>query len=259
MDIAIIGGTGVDEMPEFVSGQPELIATRFGDAIVLRTVEDGRTLYFLPRHGLDHAVGPSEINYRAQIAALKSLGVGAVIGVCAVGSLRVDVVPGSFAVLGDFVDLTRHRICTFFDEPAGPPAHTDFTQPYCPWVSKALTDACADTHADCTPSAIYIGVDGPRYETPAEIRLYASWGGDVIGMTNVPEVVLAREAGLCYGALGVVTNMAAGLGASPLGHDDVRSAVAAAKPRLQAILRSALGRLGDRGICNCRSNTKLVL
>ena len=240
MDIAIIGGTGIDEMPEFTSGKPESITTRFGDAIVLPNIVDGRSLYFLPRHGLDHAIPPSRINYRAQIAALKSLGVGAVIGICAVGSLRIGVVPGSFVVLGDFIDLTRHRICTFFDDPTGPPAHTDFTEPYCPWVSKALTDACGDTGADCTPYAIYIGVDGPRYETPAEIRLYASWGGDVMGMTNVPEAVLAREAGLCYGALGVVTNMAAGLGTTSLGHDDVRSAVADRQARAAGY--PALGR-----------------
>ena len=240
MNIAIIGGTGMDEMPEFNSGKAELVCTRFGEATVLRSTFGGGVLYFVPRHGSNHATPPSQINYRAQIAALKKLGVDAVIGVCAVGSLRGNIVPGSFAVLGDFIDVTRRRACTFFDDPGGPLAHTDFTEPYCPRVSQALTDACYQTGGDCRPNAVYVGVDGPRYETPAEIRLYAAWGGDVIGMTNVPEVVLAREAGLCYGAIGVVTNPAAGLGTSPLGHDDVRSAVARAGPRLHAVLRSAL-------------------
>ncbi|MGB9619754.1 MAG: MTAP family purine nucleoside phosphorylase, partial [Armatimonadota bacterium] len=199
MRIGVIGGTGVDELPELTRGRVVQVATRFGSAVLVETQFAGAELVFVPRHGPDHSVPPSLVNYRAQTAALKKTGVRRVIGVCAVGSLTSDLPPGSFAVLVDFIDLTKRRVSTFFDEPGQPVAHTDFTQPYCPELSKALVEACGARAVQFEPRAIYAGVEGPRYETPAEVKLYASWGAHVVGMTNVPEVVLAREAGLCYG------------------------------------------------------------
>ncbi|MCL5105225.1 MAG: MTAP family purine nucleoside phosphorylase [Armatimonadetes bacterium] len=257
MNLAIIGGTGIDEMPEFTSGSSTLVSTRFGDARVIECDTEIGRLLFLPRHGGDHSVPPSLVNYRSNIAALKKLGAERVIGVCAVGSLRTELGAGSFVVFGDFIDQTKRRIDTFFDQPGEPVAHTDLTNPYCPEVSGALAQACIDEKVPFEPDAVYVGVEGPRYESPAEIRLYASWGGDVIGMTNLPEVVLAREAGLCYGALGIVTNLASGLCPTPLAHDEVRAAMISTGLSLRSILRRASKAMPKTRGCACSSNTAL--
>ena len=245
MSVAIIGGTGMDEIEAFSAGKVLLVSTRFGEVqIIESSIRQGT--YFLPRHGLEHCVPPAQINYRAQMAALKSLGVDCAIGVCAVGSLNVKIQTGCLVILGDFIDLTRHRAYTFFNDERGPVVHTDFTEPYCPEISKTLEKACVAVGVDVYLGAVYVGVDGPRYESPSEIKLYASWGGDVIGMTNLPEVVLAREAGVCYGALGVSTNLAAGLSDLP-------------SKQLQDVINSALQLIPEQTSCNCANNKGLIL
>jgi 5'-methylthioadenosine phosphorylase len=244
--VAIIGGTGLDEMPGFVSGDTLEVTTRFGSEQVIRCS--------LPRHGVRHSTPPHTINYRAQIAGLKKLGVESVVGVCSVGSLRPDLRPGSLAVLGDLIDFTKRRADTFFEAGEGV-THTDFSHTYCPEVSAALVEACRQSGLAFKVDAVYVGVEGPRYETPAEVRLFASWGGDVVGMTNVPEAILAREAGLCYGALAVVTNLATGLESGPLSHDDVREAVGESMERLFAVLTLAAPMAGGPRACSCRSQS----
>ncbi len=258
-DLAVIGGTGLDELLVLESSRTQRVTTRFGSADVIIGSLDGTELVFIPRHGLDHSVPPSLINYRAQIAGLKSLGVRRAIGVAAVGSLRPELCSGSFAVLGDFIDLTKRRIDTFFDEPGMAVMHTDLTEPYCPEVSAALAQACTDEGVRFQQDAVYVGVEGPRYETPAEVRLYASWGGHVVGMTNVPEVVLAREAGLCYGAIAVVSNLACGLSPAPLAHDEVRAAVAQSCSSLMRIIQRALRHLPSTQQCSCATNMGLTV
>ncbi len=258
MRLAVIGGTGVDEMAGLTGGERITVATRFGSVTVIAAELGGRSLVFVPRHGIGHSLAPSSINYRGQIAALHKIGVTRVIGVCAVGSLTRSLPAGSFAVLNDFIDLTRHRPVTFYDDATGPVVHTDFTRPYCPQVRESLVSACSDAGVSCEPGAVYVGVDGPRYETPAEIRLYASWGGHVIGMTNVPEVILAREAGLCYGALAIVSNLAAGLSPGPLSHDEVRSAVKSAGESLSSILGRAIESIPNECRCGCKSSVPVV-
>lgn len=259
MEIALIGGTGLDELVGRQSGQVVTITTRFGSADVILTDFDGTDIVFIPRHGLDHSIPPSQVNYRAQIAALKKLEVCRVIGVAAVGALRLDIRPGSFAVLGDFLDFTKRRIDTFFDEPKGGAVHTDFTVPYCPEVSAALIRGCREERVDFLENAVYLAVEGPRYETPAEIRLYSSWGAHVVGMTNVPEVVLAREAGLCYGAIAVVANPASGLSPTPLSHEDVRAVVKETGASLQSVLKKAIRAIPQERRCLCATNTALLL
>ncbi len=259
MKIAIIGGTGVDELDFWAGGSPQHIATRFGDVDLIEMRIGETDLIFLPRHGMSHSTPPSQINYRAQIAALKKIGADAVISVCAVGSLKADLRPGSVAVLSDFIDLTKHRQDTFFDGEDGSVTHTDFTLPYCPTVSKALVCACDNESVTYRPNTIYVGVDGPRYETPAEIRLYSSWGGDVIGMTNLPEAVLAREAGLCYGAIAIVTNLACGISPTPLNHNEVRAAIVSASKKLEAILKYAVTIIHEKRDCSCRNNQNLII
>jgi 5'-methylthioadenosine phosphorylase len=257
MRLAIIGGTGIDEMDCFAAGSRASVCTRFGCAEIVQGRMGDQDIIFVPRHGAHHSIPPALINYRAQIAALRKLEVDATIGVCAVGSLRTDLPAGSFAVMSDFIDLTKRRMDTFFDSQDGPVVHTDFTQPYCPIISDVLRRSCAGTGALFEANAIYVGVEGPRYETPAEIRLYASWGGHVIGMTNLPEAILAREAGLCYGALGVVTNLASGLSPTRLSHDEVREAMAVSSETLKAVLTRALGAIPETRECGCRCNDSL--
>jgi 5'-methylthioadenosine phosphorylase len=255
--IAIIGGTGIDEISDF--GAIVTVTTPYGPAEIVEAQLCGARFLFVPRHGIQHSVPPGLINYRAQIAALKTMKVDRIIGVCAVGSLTHDLPARSLAILGDFIDLTKKRADTYFDEPSGPAIHTDFTEPYCPEVSGALRDACRDEGVHFKTDAVYVGVEGPRYETPAEIKLYASWGGHVIGMTNVPEVILAREAGLCYGALSIVSNLACGLSPTPLSHDDVRSAVASAAQTLANVLRKAMKGLPETRECTCADNIGLIV
>jgi 5'-methylthioadenosine phosphorylase len=256
-NIAVIGGTGIDEVVGL--GEVTTVDTRFGKADVVEAALNDASFLFVPRHGIDHATPPSLINYRAQIAALKSIGIRRVIGLCAVGSIRRDLMPGSFVVMSDFIDLTKKRTDTFFDEPERGVVHTDFTQPYCPEISMALIEACKKCDVDHFENAVYVGVEGPRYETPTEIRLYGSWGGDVIGMTNVPEVILAREAGLCYGALGVVTNQASGLSPTPLSHEEVRAVVASSSQKLADIMKQTLDMIPKTAQCACQTNTGLIL
>lgn len=259
MSIAVIGGTGIDEVAGLVAGSAERVGTRLGEAELFRTSIGGVPIVFMPRHGREHSVAPSRINYRAQIAALKKIGVSRIVAVCAVGSLRADLGPGTFAVLGDFLDLTRRRESTFFEEPDGPVVHTDFSVPYCPEVSSALAGACESENHPHIEGAVYVGVDGPRYESPAEIRLFGSWGGDVIGMTGLPEAVLAREAGICYGSLAVVTNAAAGASSAPISHDEVREAMRLAGPKLLAVVSHAVSSIPSARGCACGSNTALCL
>ena len=259
MRIGLIGGTGVDEMPWLAGGSLSVVETRWGAAAAIESRVGGSGVVFIPRHGKEHQTPPSRINYRAQIAALKKLAVDAVISVCAVGSLQAALVPGSFAILSDFIDLTKRREDTFFDGDSAPVVHTDFTQPYCPAVSSVIERACTEAGVDFYSRATYVGVEGPRYESPAEIRLYASWGGEVIGMTNLPEVVLAREAGLCYGAIAVVTNLACGICPTPLHHTEVRQAMADAAYKLQEVIAEAIAAMPEKAACNCAANCQLAI
>ncbi len=259
MTVGVIGGTGIDEIADFVSGKPVVVRTRFGEAQLVEGRLGRCDMLFLPRHGPGHALPPRHINYRAHIAALKKSGAQRVFAVCAVGSLSRDIEPGSLAILADFIDLARHRPDTFFDDPHGPVVHTDFTQPYCPEISAALASACSQHDVSHEPTAVYVGVDGPRYETPAEIRLFSSWGGHVIGMTGLPEATLAREAGLCYGAVAVVANLAAGISPTPLTPAEIRGAVVAAGDRVRAVLETAADTIPETRRCACPTNTSLVL
>lgn len=259
MRLAMIGGTGIDEMAGFRSGRMTRIDTRYGTADVLDCEFAGQPIVFLPRHGVEHSLLPSQINYRAQIAALKKIGVDRVIGISAVGSLKPELTAGSFAVLSDFIDMTKCRQFTFFDHPDSPVVHTDFTCPYCPEICAALRNACESERVIFEPEATYLAVEGPRYETPAEVRLFSSWGAHVVGMTNVPEVVLAREAGLCYGAIAIVANLACGLAERPLSHIEVRAAIKSAGVRLGAILANAINAIPIHIECGCSSNGLSIL
>ncbi|MGQ9456134.1 MAG: MTAP family purine nucleoside phosphorylase [Armatimonadota bacterium] len=259
MHIAIIAGTGIDELPEFATGKHLETETRFGKADLIETRFAGQDIVFVPRHGIGHLIPPSLINYRAQIAALKKYEITRIISVCAVGSLVQELESGSVAILSDFIDMTKQRPVTFFDEENGPVVHTDFSEPYCPELRTVLGNACKKLNVQFLQEAVYVGVEGPRYETPAETRLFASWGGHVVGMTNVPEVVLAREAGLCFAGLAIVANLACGLSSNRLSHYEVRKTIIDASKVVISILEEAVKNVPAEANCSCRLNASLIV
>ncbi|MBV9851293.1 MAG: MTAP family purine nucleoside phosphorylase, partial [Armatimonadetes bacterium] len=186
MRIAVIGGTGFGE--SLIAGTPETVETEYGAALVTRgDLGGGRELAFLARHGPGHRLPPHLINHRANVAALRDLGVRAVFATAAVGSLRRVLAPGDYVLLDDFLDFTQGGAVTFFDAP-GNVRHTDFVRPYDPALRETLLrEADDDLRPRLHPRGTYLCLSGPRYETPAEVRLFASWGADVVGMTGAPE------------------------------------------------------------------------
>ena len=204
--IGIIGGSGLYSMAGLTDTREVRVKTPFGDpsdAIVVGTLE-GRRVAFLARHGRGHRFSPSEINYRANICALKMLGVEQVISVSAVGSLREEVPPLDFLVPDQFFDRTRGRTATFFG--GGIVAHVGFDKPTCARLSERLAGACDRIGVKVHRGGTYICMEGPQFSTLAESNTYRRMGFDVIGMTNVTEAKLAREAELCYATFAMVTD-----------------------------------------------------
>jgi 5'-methylthioadenosine phosphorylase len=205
--IGIIGGSGLYNIEGLENVKELNVETPFGrpsDKFATARFE-GKDVVFLPRHGKGHTIPPSGLNYRANIFAMKKLGVDRIISVSAVGSLKKEIEPLDMLVVSQFVDRTNQaRPATFFDN--GIVAHIPFAEPVCPRLSKTLLDAGNRTGARMHPGGTYINMEGPAFSTMAESYLYKSWGMDVIGMTNMPEARLAREAEICYATLAMVTD-----------------------------------------------------
>jgi len=236
--IAIIGGTGFGQ--SLVAGTPETLHTPYGTASVTRApLSPDLELIFLARHGAGHSLPPHRINHRANIAALRDLDVAGVFATAAAGSLRLEIAPGDCVILDDFLDLTKGEVMTFFDQP-GQVRHTDFTQPYDPVLRHALAET-QPSELTVHPRGTYLCLSGPRYETPAEVKLFATWGADVVGMTGAPEAILCREARLRYAGVALATNYGTGLitGAT-LSHAEVEAEMAARRDALAAWLLQAV-------------------
>lgn len=207
--LAVISGTGLEDFPLMAGARAESLATPYGEAVVYHQQYEGSELVLLPRHGKEHGVPPHLINYRANISALRQLGVDEVIAFFCVGSLRADWAPGSLALCSQFIDLTWGRESSFSE--LGRVIHTDLSTPFCPRLGRQLSVAAQTAGLKLEQDAVYVCTQGPRLETAAEIRAYRSWGGDLVGMTAVPETPLCREAGLCYAGVAVVANYGAGM------------------------------------------------
>jgi 5'-methylthioadenosine phosphorylase len=205
-EIGIIGGSGLYHMPGLTNGREEQISTPFGDPSDWLTFGDlaGRKVVFLARHGRGHHIMPSDINFRANVYAMKQVGVSAILSISAVGSLKEEHRPGMFLVPDQFIDRTYARRSTFF----GPDivAHVSMADPVCPEVSSAMMSGCGSSGVEAKRGGTYVCMEGPQFSTKAESNLYRSWGADVIGMTNLQEAKLAREAEICYGTLAMVTD-----------------------------------------------------
>lgn len=180
-----------------------------------------REIVFLSRHGRDHATPPHLVNYRANIWALRKLGVRKILATAAVGSLSSNFRLGELVLLDQFLDFTKSRPQTFYEGGKQGVLHVDMTEPYCSAVRQVIMDASEQLGFAVKNGACYVCTEGPRFETPAEIRMFQRLGADLVGMTSVPEVVLARELGMCYASIGMVTNEAAGIATHPLTHAEV--------------------------------------
>ncbi|NLJ99916.1 MAG: S-methyl-5'-thioinosine phosphorylase, partial [Clostridia bacterium] len=211
----------------------------------------GRRIAFLTRHGGEHTVPPHLVNYRANITALKEVGVKKIIATAAVGSLNTDMKPGDLVILDQFIDFTKGRPLTFFEGGSRGVVHTDMTTPYCPELSRQLKKYGEMPGVKVHPQGVYICTEGPRFETPAEIKMYGMLGGDLVGMTNVPEVVLAREKGICYAATAIVTNFAAGISPTPLSHQEVVEAMETSVAHVRDLLKSSISGLPRDYECPC--------
>lgn len=209
MPVAIIAGTLMYDLPGMTLVERET-ETIYGNVLLYDVQEAGIELVYLPRHGLEHDTPPHEINYRANLKALANLGVKRVLAVNAVGSINVQISPLDLVVLSDFLDFTSNREATFFDGGDSGVEHVDMSDPYCPYLRERLLRLAARYDTRIHPRGVYVCTNGPRLESPAEIKMFDLLGGDVVGMTGLPEAVLARELDICYASVGFSINWAAG-------------------------------------------------
>lgn len=251
-DIAVIGGSGLYSLLDGIHGE-QRVDTPFGapsDTITVGQVS-GRRVAFLPRHGRDHSLPPHRIPYRANLWALRSLGVRQVLAPCAVGGLSADLGPGSFVLPDQLVDRTSGRERTFVDAGA---AHVNFADPYCPAGRQAIrgtADACGLAMAD---GGTMVVIDGPRFSTRAESRWYAACGGTVINMTGAPEAALARELALCYTTIALVTDLDAGVeGDHGVTQEEVFRVFKDNTERMRTLLLAAITNLPRERDCPCRA------
>ena len=254
MSFAVIGGTG---FYDFFSGEVATVEveTPYGAVTMERGRVEGVEVIFLPRHGQGHSVPPHRINYRANVVALRDLGVKNILASAAVGTMRETMPPGSLAALTQFLDFTRGRASTFYDGADGKVVHTDMTQPYCSHLREELLAAAQVLGEQLHPEAVYVCAEGPRFETPAEIRMFQKFGGDLVGMTGVPEVVLAREAGMCYASVAIATNWAAGVSPEKIAHKEVSDLMEQHTPRVAALFKHVIRTHAEIG-CVCRELPK---
>ena len=258
--VGVIGGSGLYEM-EGLKGVKEVkIKTPFGnpsDAYITGKL-GGVKMVFLPRHGRGHRILPSDLNFRANIYGMKKLGVTHIISVSAVGSMREDIKPGHIVVADQFFDRTKGRVSTFFGN--GIVGHVEFADPVCPNLSNVLYGAGKDVGATIHKGGTYICIEGPQFSTRAESKIYRKWGVDVIGMTNIPEAKLAREAEICYATLALSTDYDCWHETEEsvtieMILDTLKRNVATAK----GIIKASVSKISDQRVCKCATAMKYAV
>ena len=249
--IAVIAGTGVYD-PNIMTGiQDETVSTPYGDVQLSVGNYRGKPLAFMNRHREDHSVPPHLVNYRANIAALKKLGVKNVLATAAVGSLNPAMQPGHFIFVDQFLDFTKCRQQTFFEGGASGVLHLDMTNPYCPELRETLQRASRSLGFTSHPAGTYVCCEGPRFETAAEIKMYRLLGGDLVGMTSVPEATLAREAEMCYATIAMITTYAAGISPTRLTHQEVLDMMLQNGENIRKLIMQAVAWLDLDRECQC--------
>ncbi|WP_031515326.1 S-methyl-5'-thioadenosine phosphorylase [Desulfofalx alkaliphila] len=253
VSMAIIGGTGVYD-PNILSNIRDVtVDTPYGQVTVKVGEYQGREVAFMNRHGAGHSVPPHLINYRANIAGLKILGVKSILATAAVGSLNTAMKPGDFVFVDQFLDFTKSRVQTFFEGGEQGVIHADVTEPYCAEMRKIMAQVAEKNGLSYHQGGVYVTTEGPRFETPAEIKMYRQLGGDLVGMTSVPEVVLAREAEMCYATVCMVTNFAAGISPTNLTHQEVLDVMAENAANLRQLAMGTMALLAPDRQCTCHT------
>ena len=243
LEAAIIGGVA---FPSDNSYEELEVATPYGKVSVLISVIGDRNVALISRHsGVDRHVPPHMINYRANIYAIHELGIRKLISTNSVGTMKNHPV-GSFFLADDFIDLTKNRPSTFFNDRT---VHVDVSEPYCPDIRGRLKESLENRNLGFS-EGVYVCTEGPRFETKAEIRMMRQFG-DVVGMTGLPEAVLAKELNMCYASICTVTNDACGLGGSKMTVSEVLDTLASANGKLQAVLADAISSFPQNSSCNC--------
>lgn len=245
--IAIIGGSGVKSL---IRGEEKVLGTPYGPTPVMTIGEvGGRPAIFLPRHGESHSNPPHKVNYRANIWGLRNLEVERIIATNAVGAIDQELSPGEIVVPSDLVDMTKSRPGTFYDD--SPVTHIDVSQPYCPKIREVLMTVASASGRSLHKEMVMACTEGPRYETPAEIRMLQGMGCGIVGMTGAPEAFLARELEICYASISFVSNMAAGLQRT-LSAREVEEKGRETSQVLSKIISGAIERIPEsRRDCNC--------
>lgn len=239
--IGIIGGSGVYEITNKADNiEKKLIKTEYGEVEVSILDIFDKKVAFIPRHAAGHSIPPHKINFRANIDALKEVGVTQIIATNSVGSMNLEMPPGSFVIPNDFLDFTENRDKTYYENHV---VHIDVTEPYCNRL-KDVINSCGDVITGGT----YVCTQGPRFETPAEIKMFKLLGGDLVGMTGVPEVTLARERAICYNSICIVSNYASGISEDNLTIDEVFEMVKSKENELLNLIYEVIKKLDD---CDC--------
>jgi 5'-methylthioadenosine phosphorylase len=248
-DVAVIGGSGLYELLD--GAENHTVETPYGapsDEITVASV-GGKRVAFLPRHGKDHRFPPHLIPYRANLWALRSIGARQILAPCAVGGLRPDLGPGTFVVPDQLIDRTTQRQQTYYERGA---VHVNFADPYCPIGRKTALHAAARHGISATDGGAMVVIEGPRFSTRAESRWYAVIGGAIVNMTGHPEAVLARELGLCYSAIALVTDLDAGVeGEHGVTQEEVFRVFAENIARMRQVLLDAVAALPETRECPC--------
>ncbi|MEG0874442.1 MAG: S-methyl-5'-thioadenosine phosphorylase [Clostridiales bacterium] len=256
--VAIIGGTGVYDPSILGEVKDVTLETPYGKMSAVEGTYKGVEVIFMNRHGSGHSVPPHMINYRANIWGLKKLGATKVLATAAVGSLNMNMAPGNFVFPDQFIEFTKARKCTFFDGGEMGVVHTDMTRPYCSDIVSNLEMASLLISHTSHSGGIYVCAEGPRFETPAEIKMYRHMGGDIVGMTSFPEVALCRELGMCYATVAMVTNYAAGVRDVKLTHAEVLEVMAENSENIKSLLLATVPLIAGEQSCGCDASAPKI-
>jgi len=258
--VAVIGGTGLYDIEGMTDIQQVDIDTPFGkpsDTITMGKLE-GVGIAFLPRHGKGHRLSPAEVPSRANIYALKSLGVEHIIAICSAGSFKEEIKPGDLLIPDQIIDRTHKRISSFFD--GGIVAHIPFAQPFCPVLRQVLYRAAGEVGTKVHAKGTYVTMEGPAFSTRAESQLYRSWGADIIGMTALPEAKLAREAEICYAIIACVSDYDSWhKRKQPVTTEIVLDILRYSSDIARKIIKLAVTRIPERRHCDCATALKTAI
>jgi len=258
--IAVIGGTGLYDIEGLTNIEEVDITTPFGkpsDTIIVGRLE-GMGVAFLPRHGRGHHISPTEVPARANIYALKSLGVEHIIAINSAGSFKKEIKPGDLLIPDQLIDRTRNRVNSFFGE--GIVVHIAFAEPFCPVLSQVLYESAKEAGASVHPKGIFVIMEGPAFSTRAESRLYRSWGADIIGMTALPEAKLAREAEICYAIIACVTDYDSWWETGePVTVDIILKTQHQNIDTARKIIKLAVSRIPNKRQCSCATALKTAI